>query len=103
MTLATSADCGLLAEQRAQEIERLRRAALEAVRDAREAWLFVRAWLGPDHEGASDVCALLCRCAGELGETHDGAITARKKTEPHWRALNAWLAVDAWRRAKGGA
>lgn len=100
--LGASADGGALAEAHVinhrKSVSIAHRRAVEAVRLAREAWLFTSIMHGSSR--AKEVCALLSRCAEELGD--DSPVTAL----PHSLdarpevALRAWLAVDAWRRAK---
>jgi hypothetical protein len=80
------------------QLSALRDAAIKAVRSAREAWLWARAGSTTRRE-VDAVCELLERCAIELGD--NARVTARKRASVHLPSLavDAWLEVDAWRRA----
>lgn len=81
-------------------VDGLHATAVAAVREARARVIGRIQYAGVD---LHDVLALVRRCAHELGDL-DFVLTLRvgSQAECDRACVRAWLAVDAWRRAKAG-
>lgn len=86
------------AERGSPTVDRLREAAITAVRAARARLIGRIQCAGAE---LHDVLALVRRCAHELGD-FDFALALRvgSQAECDRACVLAWLSVDAWRRAQ---